>query len=91
VAEPLCDLPEGCVSRAHVLLVLAKAAEHGNFFVDVRSESSVTIFMNSVPDVYDLPEIVTRRMVQRLTNKYAVRPEWFYHPHMLGSAPSSSN
>lgn len=77
-------LPDGCVSITDVLLTLQHASSHGNFSLSIEG-NTVTIVQNGVPEVYDLPDIIGRRMLQRLANKYAVRIEWFYHPHMLAS------
>lgn len=49
---------------------------------------TITIVKDGVPAIYILPENVTRMMVGKLSNKYGLKPEWFYHPDMLLPAPS---
>jgi hypothetical protein len=43
----------------------------------------MTVVQSGIPEAYELPEIVGRRMVARLSNKYGVRVEFFYHPELL--------
>ena len=84
-------LEDGCITREQVIQVLSIAAEHGNYTIDIRDGISIALFKEGNPEVYDLPPIVTRRMIARLSNKYTIQPEWFYHPHMLTSGSNTPN
>lgn len=84
-------LEEGCITREQAIAVLLMAAEHGNYTIDVKESGTVALFKDGNPEVYDFPPVVTRRMIGRLSNKYGIRPEWFYRPHMLISGASKPN
>jgi hypothetical protein len=69
----------GTVSKAVVVRVLkARAVGCGySVFVDAPF---VILTRKGVPEAYPLPELVPRRLLQRLSKKYGVPIDAFYHP-----------
>lgn len=83
MSDRASELPEGSVTLDRALTVLTQAAPHCNYSIDIKDGNSVTLVKDGIPEVYDLPEVVPRKMLQRLSHKYGIRIEWFFHPHML--------
>ena len=73
----------GSVNREIVLRVIRIALEDAQTTSIKIEEHYVTIVRDGVPSVYVLPAQVTRRMLQKFSNKFGVKIEWFYHPDML--------
>lgn len=71
------DGGSGSVPRDNVLHVM----RHSSASMKVEGDR-LTLVQDGIPEVYALPDQVTRRMLARLAGKYGVRMEWFYHPEM---------
>lgn len=72
---------DGCVTRESVITVLRASA------VSLAVDGfTITLVKDGKPEVYVLPEHVPRRLLQRISNKYDIRIEYFFHPAMLGTA-----
>lgn len=77
----MVDDHSGSVSRETVIKVLRAAADECGYSIkDVGK--TLTLVKDGTPEVYDFPELIPRRMLGRLTGKYGVRREYFYHPEM---------
>ena len=75
------EIPEGNVSFASVVYILEQSAADGGFSFACNGQE-VTIVAGGLPEVYLLPDPVTRRMVARLSHKYKIRIEYFYKPEL---------
>ena len=79
---------DGAVECTQVI----KALEVSGVSITVASapdgRTVLTVVTNGVPEVYFLQASVGRKMLHRLSYRYGVRIEWFYHPEMIcgGSA-----
>jgi hypothetical protein len=71
----------GNVAVAAVVKVLLAVLPGLN--VSVKASSSrITLVKDGKPEVIDLSASVPRRMLSRISNKYGVKMEYFYHPEM---------
>lgn len=75
-------MSEGIVSRDTVISVLEKALYNSDTSI-IHNENKVTLILKGIPEVFIIPEVVGRRMIGRIANRYSVRIEYFYHPEMI--------
>lgn len=72
----------GDVDRMIVVRVAAAVAEQCGYSFKDDDADKVTFVKDSVPEVYQLPAKVRRKMLQRFSHKYGIKIEYFYHPEM---------
>lgn len=79
----MADLPAESGSVAVGVVIEVLKAVLPVLGVSIKSGSTmVTLVKDGKPEVYDLPAMVPRRMLARLSIKYGVKQEYFYHPEM---------
>lgn len=72
------------VPRANVLRVLK---DHGVTVVDSK-DGAVTISSADVPpETHLLPDVLQRRMIQRIARRFSIEPHLFWHLEYLGDEP----
>lgn len=83
------DSHSGSVPLQNVITVLQAC---GVSFKCVDDGTSLVLYNNDgVPEGLVLPALVRRRMLHRITNKYAgLKIEWFYHPEMVCRGPKTA-
>lgn len=73
----------GDVDRMIVVRVASAVAEScGYSFADDEEKNTATFVKDSVPEVYQLSAKVRRKQLHRLSHKYGINIEYFYHPEM---------
>lgn len=77
-------IEDGSVPRDAVLLVLQSVCSDLQISLKISDDyHKVTLVKDGISEVLILgEERVTRRMLQRLSKKYGIRIEFFYHPEM---------
>lgn len=70
------------VQRAIVINVLEKCSSTSGFSVST-DENDVLLVKNGIPESIRLPEKVPSQMLQRLSKKYGVNIEYFFHQEMI--------
>lgn len=48
-----------------------------------RDSNDLTIVKNGIPEVYRMPSKVHRGLLQRLSKRYDIKIEYFYHSAMI--------
>jgi hypothetical protein len=74
-----------------VRVLMATAIQYGVSIKQDTDTGDIYLVKDGIPEVYALPPNVPRRMLQRLSRKYAVRLEFFYHPEMCVEGPSTKH
>ena len=72
----------GDVTRENVLRVLEHALSSEISF-DNKGDGSILLVKDGIPEHYPLPPKLGRRFLQRLSGRYGIKIEWFYHPEMV--------
>lgn len=72
----------GDVTKENVLHVLEHALSSEISFEN-RGDGSILLVKEGIPEIYLLPPKVGRRLLQRISGKYATKIELFYHPEMV--------
>ena len=78
----MADLSDGSV-KPNVLIDVLQAASEGGGFTLIVDEFRITLIKDEKPNVYDLPEVVGRKMIATLANNYGVQNHYFYHPETV--------
>lgn len=81
---------QGSVSRNSVVEVLSAVSEVLGVSMKVEG-TTLTLVKDGIPEVYSLPDQVTRRFLQRISSKYGVKIEYFYHPEMCCKGNTTQN
>lgn len=73
---------DGSVPRARLMNALEVMADTCGY--SYRAEgNSISLVKDGIPEVYDLPDPVGRRLIARIAHKYGIRSEVIYHPSFI--------
>ncbi|MBY0498853.1 MAG: hypothetical protein K2P74_04440 [Nitrosomonas sp.] len=70
------------VDRNVVFDVLRKCSADKGISVSIEN-NEILIVCNGMPESLVLPEKVLRSLLQRISKRYGIKIEYFYHPDMI--------